>query len=264
MTTTLIIERSNNHRCSFPLEETQSTYKKSYFKFYQHKLRQLLTENRYRQEHYIKYSKKNRVKTQFNHKLLHKEYMNHIGQTMKMRLQNDNYGKKPTSVLSIANRRNHATVSVTITSTSISTTNTIISTEFAPKSILKTKQPSSLSKSQRVSSAPTNNEKGLRKKVLIKLPTIEINCADDDDSDDDDRLSKSNAYSYTQISSSSQNDSYNNHQYARKSVLNTIMLHLNSNTPPDVSKWDLYRDFDDKFSASISPTVYRNFERIIL
>ncbi|CAF2383899.1 unnamed protein product [Rotaria sp. Silwood2] len=257
----------NNHSCSFPFEETQRTQKNSDFKFYQHKLRQLLTESRYRQEQHAKNSKQSQLKTQLNYKLLHRKYMNHIRQTMKMRSQNDNYGKKSSSVLSIANRRKREYISVTITSTNISTTSTIISTESGPKSILKTKQSSSSSKLQRVLSAPTNNKKNLRKKVLIKLPTIEVDCVDDDnsdDNDDNDGLSKSNAYSYTQASSSSQNDTHNNHQYARQSVLNTILLHLNSNTPSDISKWNLYRDFDDKFSASISPTVYREFERIIL
>jgi hypothetical protein len=55
-----------------------------------------------------------------------------------------------------------------------------------------------------------------------------------------------------------------NNQYARQSILNTIMLHLHSYTPADLSKWNLYCDFDEKFSASISPRVYRNHERIIL
>jgi trehalose-6-phosphate synthase len=91
----------------------------------------------------------------------------------------------------------------------------------------------------------------------MAMPTIEIDDVDND-------LSKSNAYSYTQVSSSSQNHINKNNQYARQTILNTIMLHLHSYTPPDTSKWNLYRDFDEKFSASICPTVYRNFERIIL
>ncbi len=119
----------------------------------------------------------------------------------------------------------------------------------------------SLTKRQRVTSAPANSQRNLHKKTSKKIPTIEI---DDTDDDDDDDLSKSNAYSYTQVSSSSQNYIDKNTKYARQSIRNTIMLHLHSYTPSDISKWNLYRDFDDKFSASISPRVYRNFERIIL
>jgi len=115
----------------------------------------------------------------------------------------------------------------------------------------------SLTKRQRVTSAPANGERNRHKKTSRKIPTIEID-------DTDNNLSKSNAYSYTQISSSSQNHIDKNNQYARQSVLHTIMLHLHSHPPSDISKWNLYRDFDDKFSASISPRVYRNFERIIL
>lgn len=82
---------------------------------------------------------------------------------------------------------------------------------------------------------------------------------------DHNNLSKSNAYAYTEISSStSQSSSCDSHQSARQSVLKTMMLHFNSNSPADVSKWSLYRDFNEKFSASMSPTVYRNFERIML
>ncbi|CAF3833993.1 unnamed protein product [Rotaria sordida] len=265
MTTTLIIERMNNYSCSFPFQEAQSTHKKSYYEFYQLKLRQLLTQNRCRQEQYAKHFKQNQIKTQLNHKLLHREYMNYIRQTMKIPLHNDNYRKKSTNILSIANQRNNNSVSVIITTTNISTTNTIISTESRPKSILKTKQSLPSLKSQRVLSAPTNNQKNLRKKVIIKLPKIAVNyAADYYNDDDDDNLSKSNAYSYTQVSSSSQNETHNNYQRARQSTLNTIMLHLNSNAPSDISRWNLYRDFDDKFSASISPIVYRDFERIIL
>jgi hypothetical protein len=42
------------------------------------------------------------------------------------------------------------------------------------------------------------------------------------------------------------------------------MLHLHSYTPADLSRWNLYQDFDEKISASVSPRVYRNHERIIL
>ncbi len=105
-------------------------------------------------------------------------------------------------------------------------------------------------------SAPANSQRSARKKTAIKMPTIEID-------DTDEELSKSNAC-YTQAAPSSQDYMEENNQYARQSTLNTIMLHLHSSTPADLSKWNLYRDFDEKISASVSPRVYRNYERIIL
>ena len=88
------------------------------------------------------------------------------------------------------------------------------------------------------------------------MPTIEIEDTDED-------LAKSNGC-YTQAAPSTQDYMEENNQYARQSTLNTIMLHLNTSTPAELSKWNLYRDFDEKFSASISPRVYRSYERIIL
>ena len=91
----------------------------------------------------------------------------------------------------------------------------------------------------------------------MKIPTIEIE-------DTNEQLVKSNAHSYTQATSSSENQLIENHHYTRQSVMNDVMLHLYSYTPADLSKWNLYRDFDEKFSASISPRIYRDFERIML
>jgi hypothetical protein len=112
-------------------------------------------------------------------------------------------------------------------------------------------------KRQRVTSAPINTQKNVNKRPTIKIPTIEVDYADD-------TLSKSNGHSFTQATSSSQHHVHRNHQHARQSIRNTILLHLNSHMPTDVSKWHICREFDDKVSASISPIVYRNFERIIL
>ena len=94
--------------------------------------------------------------------------------------------------------------------------------------------------------------------------TVELNPIDT--SDDDDPLPVCNSYDYTDVtsSSSSQIDMEDNHQNARQTILHTLMLHLNLNPPVETSKWDVYRDVGDKFSASISSTVYRNFERIML
>ncbi len=40
------------------------------------------------------------------------------------------------------------------------------------------------------------------------------------------------------------------------------MLHLDSHKTSNISKLPTYEDIDNKFSSSIAPTVYRNFERI--
>lgn len=91
----------------------------------------------------------------------------------------------------------------------------------------------------------------------MKIPTIEIDHTDEN-------LPKSNGHSYTEVSSSTQDSLEKTNQYARQSALNTIISHLHSLGPADLSLWNLYRDLDEKFSASISPRVYRNYERIIL
>lgn len=245
MTATILYERINTPRCAFPSEQLQLTNGKSYYKFYQLKLRQLLKENSSRQEHDGKSSKP----TLFNDKRYSQEYMNHLREKMKIQSQNEDIGRRARSVVAVTNRRAKESVTITITSTEISTTNTIIQTESRPKSILKT--------GQRIISAPANRQRNLRKKTPRKTREIELD-------DTNDHLSKSNAYSYTQVSSSSQHHIDKTNRYARQSILNTIILHLHSSTPSNISKWNLYREFNEKFSASISPTVYRDFERIIL
>jgi len=142
MTATLIYERTNNHSCAFPIEELKSTYGKSYYKFYQLKLRQLLTENRSRQEHDTKYSKQKQSPTPLNDKRLPKDYMHHFREKIKIQSQNDDNGKRANSVLGMTNRRTKDYVTFTITSTDIPTRNPIIPTETRPKSILKNKQSS--------------------------------------------------------------------------------------------------------------------------
>src|SRR5262249_24692121 len=120
MTGTLSYERINNHRCSsFPLEKLESLYGKSYYKFYQLKLRQVLIETRCRQEQRDgKVLKEKQSKTQLNDKRLSKEYMNHLPEKIKIPSQNDENGKLP-----ITNHRKKESVICTITSTDISTTN---------------------------------------------------------------------------------------------------------------------------------------------
>lgn len=245
MTATILYERINTPRCAFPSEQLQLTNGKSYYKFYQLKLRQLLKENSSRQEHDGKSSKQ----MLFNDKRYSQEYMNHLRDKMKIQSQNEDIGRRAKSVVAVTNLRAKELVTITITSTEVSTTNTIIQTESRPKSILKT--------GQRIISAPANRQRNLRKKTPRKTREIELDATND-------HLSKSNAYSYTQVSSSSQHHIDKTNRYARQSILNTIILHLHSSTPSNISKWNLYREFNEKFSASISPTVYRDFERIIL
>lgn len=71
-------------------------------------------------------------------------------------------------------------------------------------------------------------------------------------------------YTEAMSSSSSQIEAQDNHQSARQSLLHTLMLHLNDHPPSEQSKWDVYRDFGDKFTASISSSIYRKFERVVL
>ena len=112
---------------------------------------------------------------------------------------------------------------------------------------------------QRIISAPTNSQKPVPKKLVERSPPIEVE-------DDDDALSASNDHSYTEATSSSSFliDADENQQCARQSMLHTLMLHWNSHPPSDMSKWEAYQHFGDKFSASISASVYRSFERIML
>lgn len=116
-------------------------------------------------------------------------------------------------------------------------------------------------KSSRVTSAPANGQRAHRRKTHNTSPSIEISPIDDDANE---QLAKSNGHSYTQVCASSQHSVENTDQSSRQAVLNTIMSHLQMHTPTDLSKWNLYREFDHKISTSLSPIVYRNYERIIL
>lgn len=44
-------------------------------------------------------------------------------------------------------------------------------------------------------------------------------------------------------------------------IMNTIMLHLDNHPPPNASKLTIYQNIQNKFSASLSPRVYRTFQR---
>jgi hypothetical protein len=138
MTATIMFENRNSHRCSFPPEEKQSTIRKSYYKFYQLELRQLLTE-RVHHEQVTKPSKPKHSKTQFNNQRFHKEYMDRIHEKSKIQSRNPDNDKRSSSVLSINNHGTKDPVIITITSKNICTAST---TESRPKCILKTKQSS--------------------------------------------------------------------------------------------------------------------------
>ncbi len=88
MTATLVYERFHTPNCLFPIDQLQSTFRKSYYKFYQLKLRQLLTENRSDEEENGKYSQDSRRKR------LPKEYMNHFQDKRKLPSQTEDYGKR--------------------------------------------------------------------------------------------------------------------------------------------------------------------------
>ena len=109
MTETLNYERLHPHHpsCAFPYEHLASTTEKSYYQFYQLKLRQFFTENRSRKEHEEKSPGQ-------------KNSMNHLQE----RTQYEDHGKRASSVLSTTRRRTKET------------------NETRPKSILKSKQSS--------------------------------------------------------------------------------------------------------------------------
>lgn len=86
------------------------------------------------------------------------------------------------------------------------------------------------------------------------------------DEDDDIQLSRPYGHVYKEVTSSSSMkiEAEENLQSMRQSILHSLMLHLNDHPPKETSKWDIYRDYGDKISASISDTMYRNFERVAL
>lgn len=102
-----------------------------------------------------------------------------------------------------------------------------------------------------------------------KVPPIDVETAESIEdteagkNDHSDPLPLSNGSIYTEAASSSsfQLNSQDNQECARQSILQTLMSHLKQNPPADVSKWAVYRNYADKFSASISYKTYRDFER---
>ena len=122
------------------MKKKQLTHRKSYYKFYQLELQQLLTENRFYQEQDAKYSKsKQQSKIQINNnKRLSKEYMDRIRDKPKVQFKNFDNDKKVNNLISINKRNIKDSVIFTITSTNIPNTST--TAESKSKSVLKPKQ----------------------------------------------------------------------------------------------------------------------------
>lgn len=126
---TLMIENIHNDFTVRSSARSQATASNgSYYKFYQSKLRQLVTQTRYRKEQEARVARQKLLKNPANeHRLseqrLHKEYMNHIRERSKIQAQEilsnkpDEPRRSVESVLSNTNR----TVTLSITSTNIST-----------------------------------------------------------------------------------------------------------------------------------------------
>ena len=107
-----------------------------------------------------------------------------------------------------------------------------------------------------------NRDSPVSTSTLTNAPTIEIDNVYDDD---DDSLSKSNGQRYTYASSSSQFIFHDPLPDARQSMLNTILVHLTAHEPlSNLSKWEIYRNLNEKIAASMSPSIYRKYERIAL
>jgi len=141
MAMTLMIENINNEFSSYPSGRSEVKNNGSYYKFYQTKLRQLVTQTQHRKEHEARIAQQKHTKNdnRTSEQRLHKAYMNHIRERSKMQTQEillnrtDEQKKRSDSVLSSSTR----TVTLSINSTNIST-----SMESRPKIILKTKQTS--------------------------------------------------------------------------------------------------------------------------
>ena len=138
MAMALMIENINNDFTLYPSGRSEvTTNNGSYYKFYQSKLRQLVTQTRYRKEQETRLARQrpandNRVSEQ----RLHREYMNHIRERSKIQAQEilssrlEDQRKRSDSVTSTRTR----TIALSITSTNYST-----AIETRPKPIVKPK-----------------------------------------------------------------------------------------------------------------------------
>ena len=143
MAVTLMVDNSSARTCAFPSEDLPSypsTSGKSYYNFYQLKLRQLVTETRHREEYEAKTGKSKSTKSHLLKKRSCKEYLNHVREKAQSSStsKSDEQGQRSNSVLSVIHRRTRDSVTFTITSNPIPATTFI--TECKPKATTKSKR----------------------------------------------------------------------------------------------------------------------------
>lgn len=147
MAVTLMLDNTSSRTCSFPSEDLPShtTHTgKSYYRFYQLKLRQLVTETRHREEQESKLGKPKSSKSQLQKKRSCKDYMNRIKEKIQTQSQTSSNSSKSdsdgqgSSVVSMAHRRTQDAVTFTITSSPIPTNPLIM--ESRPKPMPKPKK----------------------------------------------------------------------------------------------------------------------------
>ena len=156
MAVALVVENVNTRSCALPAEEfkspsSTSASEKTYYKFYQLKLRQLVTENRHREEQEAKTGKSKQAKHLSRKKRSYKDYMHHVREKMQLQSQDcstnreeddDDHGQSSSSVISLTNQRTKDAVTFTITTNPVpNTAATAIATESKPKSNAKPKKP---------------------------------------------------------------------------------------------------------------------------
>ncbi len=142
MAMTLMIENINSDISAYPSGKSETPPNSSYYKFYQSKLRQLITQTRYRKEQEVRIARQKQSKNSSNdnrlsEQRLHREYMNQIRERSKIQTQEilsnqtDDSKKRTESIVSSSSR----SITLSVTSTTILT-----SVESRPKVIFKTKQ----------------------------------------------------------------------------------------------------------------------------
>lgn len=144
MALTLMVDNISPRTCSFPPEDLptySSSSGKSYYKFYQLKLRQLVTETRHREEQEAKAIKPKNIKSQSQKRRSCKDYMTNVRE--KLQTQSSNISKnddsgQTNSLVSVSHRRTQDAVTFTITSSPPPATTLI--TESRPKPTSKAKK----------------------------------------------------------------------------------------------------------------------------
>lgn len=147
MAMTLMIENINNDFTVYPSARSDApsaTAQGSYYKFYQSKLRQLVTQTRYRKEQEARITRQKQPKLsttdqRLSEQRLHKEYMNHIRERSKIQVQEmltnklDECRKTNESIMSNTSR----TVTLSVMPSAISSSTTM---ELRSKPPVKARQ----------------------------------------------------------------------------------------------------------------------------